>query len=41
MLELGRANGIALDYTIEVYGLGGVEAWVWGSATLSYVGRWD
>ncbi len=41
VLELGRANAIALDYTVEVYGLGGVEAWVWGSATLSYVGRWD
>lgn len=41
VLELGRANGIALDYTVELYGLGGVDTWLWGSATLSYVGRWD
>lgn len=41
-LELGAANGLALDYTLEVYGLGGgVDTWLWGSATLSYVHRWN
>jgi hypothetical protein len=40
-LELGRANGLALDYTIEIYGLGGTETWSFGSATLSYVHRWE
>lgn len=40
-LELGAANGIAIDYTIEVYGLGGVDTWLWGAATLAYLHRWN
>ncbi|MBX3273883.1 MAG: hypothetical protein KF729_26700 [Sandaracinaceae bacterium] len=40
-LELGAAHGVLLDYTFEVYGLGGSDAWTWGAATLAYVHRWD
>ena len=40
-LELGAANGLQLDYTISVYGLGGTATRTWGSGTLSYVHRWD
>jgi hypothetical protein len=40
-IELGAANGLMLDYTIEVYGLGGVDTWLWGAATLAYLHRWN
>ena len=40
-LELGAANGLLLDYTIEIYGLGGVDTWLWGAATLAYLHRWN
>lgn len=39
ILELGVANGLMLDYTVEAYGLDGVDFQILGHATLSYVLR--
>lgn len=40
-LELGEVNGIQLDYTLDLYGFGDSGSYSWGSASLSYVRRFD
>ncbi|MBZ0119355.1 MAG: hypothetical protein K8H88_20355, partial [Sandaracinaceae bacterium] len=40
-LELGAANGLQLDYTLEAFGFGDRGASITGNVSLAYVHRWD
>ncbi len=40
-LELGKVSSVCLDYTLTASGLGGTSVSLAGTATLSYVARFD